>query len=291
MLKSSTKVFLFYSVLLHGLLGLLLMIFNNVKQRKIQTQQSVSIELLEVVPKSNKKSKTELLKKTIVDQDKINNEIDPIAKYLSSHNQKVMKETVSKNNGEFRNKKIRIQSVPQKQVKSSNEKSKRFNLPKDLFGSYKDSIAKSLEKQRIVDQNQLQNGSDISQTRDYLPGKEAGLETLLSTKEFVYYTYYSRIRNQLSQYWEPKIKQKVLAMFRQGRRIASTEDRITKVQSVLNSEGVLVKARILGQSGVRDLDDIAVEAFRAAAPFPNPPKGIIESDGTVKIDWDFVIET
>lgn len=291
MLKSSTKVFLFYSVLLHGILVLVLMIFNNVKQRKIQPQQSVNFELLEKVPKSNMKSKTELLKKTIVDQEKINNENDPIAKYLSSHNQRVLKETVSKNHGEFRNKNIKTQSIPQKQVKNSIEKSKRFKLPKDLFGSYKDSLAKSIEKQRKVDQNQLQNGSEISQTRDYLPGKEAGLETLLSTKEFVYYTYYSRIRNQLSQYWEPKIKQKVLAMFRQGRRIASTEDRITKVQIVLNSEGVLVKARILGQSGVRDLDEIAVEAFRAAAPFPNPPKGIIESDGTVKIDWDFVIET
>jgi protein TonB len=39
-----------------------------------------------------------------------------------------------------------------------------------------------------------------------------------------------------------------------------------------------------------DLDSAAVEAFRQAAPFPNPPKGMVEADGTIKIRWDFVLE-
>jgi protein TonB len=81
-------------------------------------------------------------------------------------------------------------------------------------------------------------------------------------------------------------------MFNEGRSPASVEsDRITKLMIVLNSAGTLVKVQVLRDSGVSDLDDAAIEAFRAAAPFPNPPKGIIESDGTVKIRWDFVIES
>ena len=47
---------------------------------------------------------------------------------------------------------------------------------------------------------------------------------------------------------------------------------------------------MLTQSGVIDLDSAAVEAFREAAPFPNPPKGMVEGDGTIKIRWDFVLE-
>ena len=60
---------------------------------------------------------------------------------------------------------------------------------------------------------------------------------------------------------------------------------------VLNEKGTLIKIQVLNASGVRDLDDAAVEAFRAAAPFPNPPKGIVDRDGTVKIPWNFVIES
>jgi len=48
---------------------------------------------------------------------------------------------------------------------------------------------------------------------------------------------------------------------------------------------------VIGDSGIQDLDDAAIEAFKAAAPFPNPPKGVVENDGTVQIRWDFVLET
>ena len=51
-----------------------------------------------------------------------------------------------------------------------------------------------------------------------------------------------------------------------------------------------MKVQVLEDSGLRDLDEAAVDAFREAAPFPNPPQGIVEKDGTVKIRWDFVLE-
>ncbi|HPI41531.1 MAG TPA: TonB family protein [Pseudobdellovibrionaceae bacterium] len=53
----------------------------------------------------------------------------------------------------------------------------------------------------------------------------------------------------------------------------------------------MVKVQVIGDSGIQDLDDAAIEAFKAAAPFPNPPKGVVENDGTVQIRWDFVLET
>ena len=33
------------------------------------------------------------------------------------------------------------------------------------------------------------------------------------------------------------------------------------------------------------------QAFQAAAPFPNPPKGMLDDDGFVRIRWDFVLTT
>ena len=73
-------------------------------------------------------------------------------------------------------------------------------------------------------------------------------------------------------------------------RAASEGDKITRVIIILDDRGTLIRVQVVGRSGVTDLDDAAVEAFRAAAPFPNPPKGIVEADGTIKIRWDFVLE-
>ena len=80
-------------------------------------------------------------------------------------------------------------------------------------------------------------------------------------------------------------------MFKQGRTIASDQDKITRLLIILSTRGTLVKVQVVSDSGVRDLDEAAVEAYRSAAPFPNPPQGIIDPDGTVKIRWDFILES
>ncbi len=142
------------------------------------------------------------------------------------------------------------------------------------------------------DQPLIQKGKSgrESASRDYLKDKEKGLQTLLNTREFAFYTYYQRIRNKIQFLWEPAIEQKVRHLFRQGRRIASTQNHITKVMIVLNHQGQLEKVQVLEKSSWRDLDSAAVEAFRAAEPFPNPPKGIVEKDGKIRIRWDFILE-
>ena len=142
------------------------------------------------------------------------------------------------------------------------------------------------------DQPLLQKGKSgrESASRDYLKDKEKGLQTLLNTREFAFYTYYQRIRNKIQFLWEPAIEQKIRHLFRQGRRIASTQNHITKVMIVLNHQGQLEKVQVLERSSWRDLDSAAVEAFRAAEPFPNPPKGIVEKDGKIRIRWDFILE-
>ena len=138
-------------------------------------------------------------------------------------------------------------------------------------------------------QHQRKAGRE-SATRDYLKDKKKGIQTLLNTREFAYYSYYHRIRQKIQVFWEPAIKQKVRHLFASGRKLASVQDRVTKLIIVLDKKGRLVSVQVLGESGVRDLDEAAVEAFRTAEPFPNPPKGMAENDGKIRIRWDFVLE-
>ena len=77
---------------------------------------------------------------------------------------------------------------------------------------------------------------------------------------------------------------------RKGRSIASSQDRITRVLITLDRNGTLVSIKIIGESGIGELDAAAVDAFRSASPFPHPPQGMIETDGNIHIRWDFILE-
>ena len=237
---------------------------------------------------------TEKNLKQIVDQsDKsINTEESKNAKYLSKNTQRVEKETIAKNRGEFRNSPQQQQKQQQRAQQQKNQLTKGAKQVFDPLAETKKSF-----KDRMVDtvsgetpSNPSASGSS-SQTQDYLKNTDIGVETILNTKEFKYYTYFNRIRRQLSHYWEPKVRDKLTKMFRQGRTIASNQDRITKLLIILNPVGILVNVQVLSDSGVKDLDEAAIEAFKSAAPFPNPPQGIVEDDGTVKIRWDFILES
>jgi len=48
--------------------------------------------------------------------------------------------------------------------------------------------------------------------------------------------------------------------------------------------------RIIGTSGIKELDDAAIESFNEAGPFPNPPKGMIRN-GRVTLEWGFVVKS
>ena len=238
-----------------------------------------------------KKNLPKQQEKQIVEQDvKKTNEEAPDTRFLSAQNQKVEKQTVSKNKGEFKNSKKEASS------KKESQNPKTWTLAPKLNAatSFSEEGFKKVEPTEPGEQEQAEKKDEVadgSQTDDYIKNVDQGLETLLNAREFKYYSYYNRIRRQLSQHWEPKVRVKLSQMFKQGRHIAAATDRITKLIVVLDKGGNLVKVQVLKESGVSDLDDAATEAFQSAAPFPNPPVGIIEKDGTVKIRWDFVLES
>ena len=131
----------------------------------------------------------------------------------------------------------------------------------------------------------------VSQTDDYLKAVAPGAKTLLRTREFVYYSYFSRIKKKLRQYWEPKVKMEIKRTSVKGRKIARAGERITCLSVILNSSGELIKVRLKISSGFTELDHSAIRAFKEASPFPNPPKGLVNQYGEIKINWNFVLES
>jgi TonB family protein len=109
---------------------------------------------------------------------------------------------------------------------------------------------------------------------DYL-NEQRGEQVNLNTKEYLYHSYWTRIRRLVGFYWDQNL-QNLPNSVRYARSSYTTT-----VKYVLNSDGALDYIEVVEPSGIGELDDCVVRAFRIAGPFPNPPEGLIEKDGRV----------
>lgn len=290
--NSRLKIFITLSIAIH--IGLAAVVFVL---PKIQ-HHFAPVEVVLLTPEETEQviqDKKEPAQIVETDEKTANEQLNENAKYLSAKNNTVEKETIAKTGETFKNAQ-QAEKKPMKALKKSQP-----SLFGEKFNAY-DAMAKKANNGKAdfngkqqdysqTAQNGNQRGSEATST-DKLEHVEQSLKTQLNTKEYKYYGYYQRIKTQLNQFWQPEVKQKVSRLMTQGRTIASdSNNKVTKLIIVLNDAGTLVKVQVIGESGVRDLDEAAVEAFRQAAPFPNPPKGMLENDGTIKIRWDFVVES
>lgn len=136
-----------------------------------------------------------------------------------------------------------------------------------------------------------QNAEYQVESQDFVKGVQAGDYTALNTKEFIYYSYYQRIRERLDLNWQPILRGVLTKLYRQGRFPADDQEYSTQTIVTLDRRGEIVQVDIIRESGTQSLDQAAVDAFKRAGPFPNPPSGLVDPDGQVKITWDFILKT
>lgn len=177
--------------------------------------------------------------------------------------------------------------APKKKVDMKDIKLSDIGMPYEMPQKVERSPASASEKG-------LENGDPTAQgfsaTNDYVQEVALGDFTHLNTVEFKFYGFYHRIRQKLEQFWGKSIQEKSHALFRSGRRMPASQDYITSLQVTLNQKGEIVKVKILGASGVKELDDAAIESFNEAGPFPNPPKDLLVN-GYATIEWGFVVKS
>jgi TonB family protein len=170
--------------------------------------------------------------------------------------------------------------------------------PKDLkFSDLGAHVAENPFKTAAKEYSDAKNGNGkrniaghVSSTNDYVEDVPLGDVTNLNTVEYKYYGFYHRIRQKLEQFWGRSIQEKAQQLAKRGRAPASDEDLITALQITLDHEGEVIAIRVMGSSGIKELDDAAIESFNDAGPFPNPPKDLIV-DGKVTLEWGFVIKS
>lgn len=124
---------------------------------------------------------------------------------------------------------------------------------------------------------------------DHVLGVPEGEATLLNTREFKFATYFNRIKRGVGEQWGGRVGTTYLSHDPYG-NVYGVKDRYTVVQVALDSEGKLSDITVAQSCGLPFLDDEAVRAFREAAPFPNPPHALLETDGRIHFQFGFYFE-
>lgn len=292
-------LFLIISALVHlGLFAFLIMgprflFLAELERRLDHTIENKTEDLFTQIELINE----EELKKQVVEQSEksVNEEVPEDADYLSATNQKVEKQTKAANNGKFNNSSapgVTSVSVGQQAKSASNATSTSKERPVKNLGlnglPFGDVAASESSEYR---KSYATLGDGLSQTDDHLKDVEDGAQTLLNTKEFIYYSYFMRVKDQLRSHWNPRIRKNVQVLYAKDRNLANLNIKATSVRVTLDKSGYLEKIELLKTSGYEELDIAAIQAFRAAAPFLNPPNGLLEADKRIRLVWDFVLES
>lgn len=123
---------------------------------------------------------------------------------------------------------------------------------------------------------------------DHLESVDDGDETALNAKRWVYASFFNRLKRMVAQNWEPG---EVWRRHDPTGSVYGFKSRITEIRVSLDAKGKLASTpTITSPSGVDVLDDEAVRAFTAAAPFPNVPAGLVQSDGLITFEFSFHFE-
>ena len=207
-------------------------------------------------------------------QDDIYERLKQEVNNLSLLTKRVKKQLIARNSGPNRNSQLNLKPAP---IDSASQQSEPQRPPGE------EAIAKPLE----VQLSKVAIGG--SSTRNYIPGVEQGAFTALNTDQLTYYAFFSRVNEQMGNRWVDLIRQYMNSLSHEQLAHLAKSDRVTIAEIILSRSGEFVRAILHSSSSIKPLDHAAVEAFRRAAPFLNPPKELIEADGFIHMRYHFIL--
>ena len=126
-----------------------------------------------------------------------------------------------------------------------------------------------------------------SGSQDALKDIDDGEETALNSKRWKFASFFNRVKRQVADHWHPE------EAYRRGDPTGSvygSKNRLTVLRVQLKPDGSLANVALEQPSGVEFLDDEAIEAFKQAQPFPNPPRQLVDEGGVINFRFGFLFE-
>ncbi len=283
--------FLGFIVFLHLVMLVMKSIESSPRTRVVSESTLIKVKLLQ---EHFQKPEQQEKKKQIVQSEEAPSERTPAdSKFLSDKDRAFDRQTVAKKVDTFQTatqgQSAQVGEQTHKLAKKQGKKN--IDLSKighDALGE--ENPFKEVTQTAKIGQKTTPKKATVSASNDYIQDIALGDFTQVNTTEFKFYGFYHRIRQKLEQFWGRSIQEKAAALHRSGRRLPASEDLITSLKITLDEQGQIVRVKVLSTSGVRELDEAAVESFNKAGPFPNPPKDLLV-EGEATIEWGFVVKS
>ena len=329
-IQEKISLSLLLSIFIHiGLLSTLVKVANELPRTKkisinSNIDNSIKLEDIKFITKSQlQEIKNSLGKQIVASENNGQEKIPKESRFIGEKNQVHDRQTIAAINGSFKEagfgKKNGQENIadndfvkPLKTAAKNNLKSTKARTKSLTMSDLGEIQLAAIEKNTRAEDKALEeiereiqrdskashlgfeNGTigkvGLSQNNDFVEDVPLGNLTNLNTTEFKYYGFYHRIRQKLEQHWGSSIKDKAKNLYKSGRRVPASDNLITSVSVTLNDKGQIIDMQIEGTSGVKELDQAAIESFNKAGPFPNPPKGLLVG-GRATIQWGFVVKS
>jgi TonB family protein len=191
------------------------------------------------------------------------------SRFFSDSPQNFKKETVAEELGNFKNQNKQVAQNTEKSIKTESTVGPNF-------------MPMANQKSELEERQSTINFQ--------VPNLAKGEMTFLNSDFSTYASFYNRITPKIVYTWGNNIDD--IALFPHMREKLRTKIRwTTRVELILNRSGHFQNLIIINSSGSDELDQAVVDALKTAAPYLNPPTGMIEKDGTVHITGEFAVYT
>lgn len=205
------------------------------------------------------------------------------ADFLSKNFKRVQEQTVANQTGLTSNRYPLKKTVPaenQQQSKNEGDSKAERLTPGNQYASNNFSIN--------TPPSYLPQG--VSTINEYIPNVKKGYFTSLNTDKFTYYSFFSRINEQVRPRWENQLGRFRNKLSREQLLSIMDRDYSTTIEIILDKKGYIKEARVLKSSGLPQMDEAPILAFEMASPFLNPPKDLINSDGLISLKYGFMVQ-
>jgi TonB family protein len=166
-------------------------------------------------------------------------------------------------------------------------KNERASMPAESPGAGNGQPLPSISDLRPSD-DQISRAVGGPGSIDSLKDIDDGATTQLNTKRFKYAGFFNRVKHAVAQQWHPDDAYRLRDPTGQ---IYGIKSRRTIVKVALQADGTVRDLLLEHPCGVDFLDDEALKALREAAPFPNPPKGLVDkTSGLITFRFEFNFE-
>lgn len=225
---------------------------------------------------------------------------DREARFLSEKTQRVEKESQAALSGLTKNRQSSSKSVDLSQLTKTSRELQRTKPeapkikgegPGEEVSAEKEMERFAQQTDRLQERNPRNTQDSPSTTSDALPTDVAvGSITALNTDRLTYYSFYSRVNEAIYFRWNSRVRTS-LDSFDSNyiRNVIRLNRWVTQAEILLRPDGRVHKVLIMKESGILRFDLAAVNAFKEAAIFPNPPQEMIQDDGFIHLKYSFTV--